>query len=178
MKSTAQRLVNGAIAGMAATAPMSVLMMWGHCRLPRRQRSPLPPAKITHTLLRKVGIEQAVPDRAEVGLTLVNHFAYGAACGALFELSRVDQSPPTLKQSLCYGMGIWLGSYLGLLPAMDLHRSAAREPFGRNLLMIGAHAVWGGSLCLAVNLIEGKGIIDQEPVLGDGEVTEESRASA
>lgn len=154
MRSILQRLTIGAIAGLAATVPMSAVMMLAHCRLPRRQRSPLPPAKITHAVLRKMGLEQAVPDSVEAGLTLVNHFAYGAACGAWFELGHSDRKPTTLNQSLTYGAGIWLGSYLGWLPATGMHRSAMREPLERNLLMLGAHLAWGGSLCLMTNLLQ------------------------
>jgi len=47
-----------------------------------------------------------------------------------------------------YGLVVWAGSYLGLLPAVGLHRPATREPAGRNGMMIGAHVVFGAVLGL------------------------------
>jgi hypothetical protein len=35
------------------------------------------------------------------------------------------------------------GSYLGWLPAANLHENSADDPVERNLQMIAAHLVWG-----------------------------------
>ena len=141
-----ERLIRGAIAGLAATIPMSAVMSLWHRRLPWHEREPLPPAKITDTLLRKVGLEREVPEPAQTGLTAINHLAYGASIGAVFEGLNDPQTPPSIGRGIGYGLAIWAGSYLGWLPAAGLHRPATRDSLERNLLMIGAHVVWGASL--------------------------------
>lgn len=41
---------------------------------------------------------------------------------------------------------VWSGSYLGLLPALNILPPATEHPPGRNALMIAAHVVWGSVL--------------------------------
>jgi uncharacterized membrane protein YagU involved in acid resistance len=153
MRSATERLILGAIAGLAATVPMTCAMSVWHRCLPRRQQDPLPPAKITDAVLRQAGWEQELSESAQTELTLVNHFGYGAATGACFESLRSSSAPPTIASGCAYGLGVWAGSYLIWLPAAGLHRSALQEPLARNLLMIGAHLVWGTSLALFVNVL-------------------------
>jgi len=40
---------------------------------------------------------------------------------------------------------VWAGSYLGWLPALDLHPSAGRQPAPRNAAVIVAHLIWGAA---------------------------------
>ena len=146
MSLTWQSVVTGALAGFAATGPMTVLMMAGHRWLPGRQQYELPPATITGNVLRGGGLygrwETAGPEVA-----LPSHFAYGAAMGALYRGCMPRE--PTLAGGMAFGLGVWAVSYLGWLPATGLHRSARSEPLERNLLMIAAHLVWGAS-CTAI----------------------------
>lgn len=161
------RLIRGALAGAAATIPMSVVMTLWHRRLPWQDREPLPPAKITDRLLQVVGVEQEVPEPAQTGLTLVNHLGYGAAVGAAYEALNVSDAPPSLGGGIAYGLSIWTGSYLGWLPAMGLHRPATRDSLERNLLMIGAHVVWGASLVAAIRLLRTRpGAADRQRASG------------
>jgi uncharacterized membrane protein YagU involved in acid resistance len=45
-----------------------------------------------------------------------------------------------------FGLGVWVASYLGLMPMLGILRPATRHPARRNALMIAAHLVWGGVL--------------------------------
>jgi putative membrane protein len=45
-----------------------------------------------------------------------------------------------------FGLLVWAGSYLGLLPALGLLSPATQHAPQRNLLMIAAHLVWGAVL--------------------------------
>ena len=49
-------------------------------------------------------------------------------------------------KGIAFGLGVWTASYLGLLPALGILKPATQHPLRRNLLMIGAHVVWGASL--------------------------------
>ena len=50
---------------------------------------------------------------------------------------------PSLLKGAVFGLIVWIGSYLGLLPTLRLSQSAPKEPSERNLMMITAHLIWG-----------------------------------
>jgi uncharacterized membrane protein YagU involved in acid resistance len=131
---------------LVATVPMTVAMELMHRRLPRRQRYPLPPRIITQRTTRAAGVEQELDEQEQVGLTLAAHFGYGAAAGALYP-PLADRVPgPAVAKGVGYGLLVWTGSYLGLLPALGILTPATEHPARRNLLMIAAHVVWGAAL--------------------------------
>ncbi|HYG54267.1 MAG TPA: hypothetical protein VD965_03110 [Burkholderiales bacterium] len=138
----------GALAGLAATAAMTLAMgaLWR--RLPRRERYPLPPREITSTLAARTGIERHLDERQRVDATLLSHFAYGAGAGALFPVLARRASVP---RGIAYGLGVWAASYLGWLPAMRVLRPATQHPAARNALMLAAHVVWGAMLAINAN---------------------------
>lgn len=141
------RVLSGALAGLAATAPMTALMVLGHRSLPWWQRDPLPPRQITEQALQTVDFHDDLSEQNKQALTMANHFGYGSSMGALF-----GSAIPTygvgdaIAKGAVFGCGVWAASYLGWLPAAGMYRSAAEEPAGRNVVMIGSHLVWG--VCL------------------------------
>ena len=64
--------------------------------------------------------------------------------------------PPPLAGA-CYGLAVWAGSYLGLLPALGVLKPATEHPVRRIALMIAAHLVWGAALGATVPVIEEEG---------------------
>lgn len=113
-----------------------------------REQYPLPPEQITEHAAEAVGLEGVAHEQPKrKAASVLNHFAYGAAAGALYAPLLPWRAPPLLKGVL-FGCGVWSGSYLGLLPALGLLDSATHHPARRNLLMIVAHCVWGGALAL------------------------------
>jgi len=146
------KIVAGTLAGLTATAPMTAAMIAMHKALPAHERYPLPPRKVTMRAARKAGVKKTLRDEDEkTAATLAAHFGYGAAMGGLFALlaPRVPGRP--LAKGIGWGLMVWATSYLGLLPATGLHEPATRHPRGRNILMILAHIVWGGSLGLLLS---------------------------
>ncbi|MFC7704285.1 hypothetical protein ACFQXB_08775 [Plastorhodobacter daqingensis] len=147
------RLLQGAIAGTAATVAMTATARQLARRLPARDRYPLPPREIIGAL-RGEGRSVADPGRDEAGLanaTLIAHALFGAATGALFAL----QQRRGAGTGAAYGVTVWTASYFGWVPASGLLKPAHRHPLRRNLLMIAAHLVWGGTLALGLRQIEG-----------------------
>ena len=140
------KLLSGAAAGLLATVPMSVAMLIGWGLLPKREKYHLPPRLITKEISEKVGIEQRLSENEFIGLTVLSHFAFGALCGTLYALfgSRLEMHS-RLKGALT-GVAVWVGSYLGWVPAMDILPPATKHPWRRNLLMIIAHVIWGATL--------------------------------
>lgn len=143
----------GALAGIIATIPMTLFMLLMHKLLPKWQQYALPPERITTRVAKraKIGKEMDKPQR--VGLALVSHFGYGGNMGALYTpLARKLALPPALKGAL-FGIIVWVGSYFGVVPAMDPSESAPEQPFQRNLMMIAAHLVWGTTLGISEDLL-------------------------
>ena len=148
------RLVIGGIAGFVATMAMTSAMRQLHKRLPGKERYQLPPREIVDQLLDPAAA--AAPD-----LTLLAHFAYGAACGALIAAanSRIDRVSGSIA-----GGGIWLASYMGWLPAFGILKPATRHPLRRDVVMFGAHLAWGWTAAEAMREL-GK---DRAAIFADG----------
>lgn len=145
----------GAIAGAAATVPMTLTMIWLHRHIPLKIREQLPPKQITVRVFQELGLEEIVDKKLERDtVSLVNHFAYGTATGAIYApLAEAIDLPPAAK-GVAFGLAVWAGSYLGWLPAVGILRSATEERAERNALMIAAHVVWGAALGLMLERLE------------------------
>ena len=141
---------DGGIAGLIATAPMTVAMEAIHRQLPLWERAkPLPPEQITLALADQVDADDGLNRRGRQLLTLASHFGYGATSGAAYGVfAQRTQLPPVLSGA-GFGLAIWAASYLGWLPVAGVRRSAAKEPAGTNLMMIASHLVWGVTTSLA-----------------------------
>jgi hypothetical protein len=147
MPDTTDRLLTGALAGLAATAPMTLVMDGLYRALPANEkRGPLPPREITMTAADAVGVEDELPEEGKKALVGVAHFAYGAGAGAAFGLAAPLLPLGPVASGVAYGLAVWAGSYLGWLPALRVLPSATDEPAGKNAVMIAAHVVWGAAL--------------------------------
>ncbi len=129
----------GGIAGIVGTAAMTAVMTRLHHRLPPPEQYPLPPREITQRVL-PVRSERALQEAS-----LLAHFGYGAAAGAIYgSLVRRGKAPP----GAVYGVAVWVLSYLGWVPAARILRPAVSHPSRRNALMIASHLVWGAVTAL------------------------------
>jgi uncharacterized membrane protein YagU involved in acid resistance len=149
--------IDGAIAGLIATVPMTLFMLACHKRLPVSQRYPLPPSLITQRAVWSLAAP-VIPARMPNALsTLAAHFAFGALSGALFAAvpaAMRRQCPVTT--GIGYGLTVWAGSYLGWVPALRLMPAATQQPAARNAMMIAAHVVWGATLGLAIEAVRSR----------------------
>lgn len=141
------RYLAGAIGGLLATIPMTLVMEGLYRRLPREERYPLPPREITQNLLREVGHDRRLSEDRLIELSLLLHFAYGGATGALYPLATRHMTHPLIHGS-GYGLAVWAASYLGWIPALGILAPATRQPIRRRRLMLLAHVVWGGATVL------------------------------
>ena len=140
------RILLGALAGLAATGPMTLAMKLMHEQLPSEERYPLPPRQVTEGLAEKAGVNEELGEEERRAATWASHFGYGAACGALYGAlagGRLDANP--VLAGVGFGVAVWAGSYLGWLPAAGILSPATEHPARRNALMIAAHVVWGAT---------------------------------
>ncbi|MEC9482529.1 MAG: hypothetical protein UMU75_04275 [Halomonas sp.] len=142
------RYLAGAIGGLLATIPMTLVMESLHRRLPRGERYPLPPREVTQNVARKTGHDRHLDEDRRIELSLLAHFAYGAATGALYPLVFRRPTRHPVVYGSGYGVAIWAASYLGWVPAFNVLEPATRQPANRRRLMLCAHAVWGGGTLL------------------------------
>jgi uncharacterized membrane protein YagU involved in acid resistance len=153
------RLLIGGIAGFVGTMAMTAAMRRMHDRLPGKDRYPLPPREIVDSTAARAGI--ALSGEAAKDVTTAAHFAYGAAVGAVIGALNPTPAKPT---GAAAGVAVWLASYMGWIPAMNVLEPATRHPRRRNALMLGAHLVWGWSTAAAMReLAEAR-----ETMLGPG----------
>lgn len=138
------RLLAGAIAGTAATVPMTALMVYLHRRIPPGERRMLPPKQVAGKMASEAGAEDLV-DREDklLATTGVTHFGYGAANGAVYATIAPHIDLPAEAKGAAFGLALWAGSYLGWLPAAGIRPPATRRPASENGMMIAAHIVYG-----------------------------------
>lgn len=147
-------LLQGAVAGCVATAPMTMVMTVLHRMLPRREQYPLPPSEIVEQIEETIGVEQHMNEQQHLGLTLFGHFGYGAAVGAGYALVHKQLPFGKIANGIVYGLLVWTVSYLGLLPVAGVSRPATEHPARRNALMIAAHVVWGAATAWLFALLQ------------------------
>jgi uncharacterized membrane protein YagU involved in acid resistance len=146
------RILLGALAGLAATAPMTLAMKLMHEQLPPEEKYPLPPRQVAEGLAEVAGVNEYMDEEDREAATWASHFAYGAACGALYgAVSGRALGRHAALSGAGFGAAVWAGSYLGLLPAAGILSPATEHPARRNALMIAAHIVWGTTAALVIH---------------------------
>ncbi len=88
----ASGVVVGALAGFAATFPMTAVMGAGYRALPAGERYSLPPRQITMSLARSAGVAESMDNSDRTVATAVAHFGYGAAMGGIYGLLTHSES--------------------------------------------------------------------------------------
>jgi uncharacterized membrane protein YagU involved in acid resistance len=145
--------VQGAIAGFIGTVPMTIFMLATQRFLPHGQRYALPPEIITQELAHRAHVRHHMNKQAILAATLVSHLGYGTMMGLLYTPFARKLPLPAALKGILFGLVVWAGSYLGLLPLLGMWESAYIEPSRRNLMMIGAHVVWGVSTGVAASVL-------------------------
>ena len=138
-------VLRGAMAGFAATVPMTIAMEALRAAFPREQRRRMPPREIIDRTVEKTGTDHQANATDRVVMTTAAHFAFGTAAGALYgSLVRGHDSSPT--KGIGFGLSVWALAYGVILPAVGLHPAAHDDTQDRNGVLIASHVVWGATL--------------------------------
>ncbi len=143
---------DGALVGMAATAPMTAVMHARHLSGAMRTQ---PPREVADAALTAAGLDPGERPRraAAVGV----HLGIGAAMGAPFAVA-VRVLPPgpvsTATAGAGYGLGLWAAAYMGLVPALGVMPRADRDQRGRPRTMMLAHVVYGVVLAAGLRRVQ------------------------
>ena len=111
---------------------------------PNRARTRSLPETVTAQAAADVHLRDDLGEEGLKAATVVGHFAYGAAAGAVVAPLAGRTSRP-VASGVGLGLALWAAGYLGWVPAFGLMRPATEQPAARNALMIAAHAVWGAT---------------------------------
>jgi uncharacterized membrane protein YagU involved in acid resistance len=147
--SATNRILLGALAGIAATCAMTAAARAMHRRLPAPERYPLPPREIVESGLPVA--ERSLDEHGRRTATIAAHFGYGAVTGALYALAAPKGS---ILSGAAYGVLVWAVSYFGIMPGLRILQPAHDHPARRNALMIAAHLVWGSTLARTLRDLE------------------------
>jgi uncharacterized membrane protein YagU involved in acid resistance len=132
----------GIWSGIFATSVMTLALF----ELSKSKKQQLPPAKVTRDVLKPFNINKAISKNEEPEVTLISHFIYGIGCSLAYTGIQNHLRRPSITGGVAYGISVWIGSYFGLLPAMQSRAAAYHLPKTTNLKMLLAHIVWGASL--------------------------------
>jgi hypothetical protein len=141
---TLHSALDGALAGAAATLPMSAVMAAADSAgLMGKQ----PPEVIVEKGMHRSGIHASEP--AEDTVTLAAHFGFGAAAGALFGLLNrgvAHRRSIWVAEGIAFGLVVYAVSYKGWIPALNILPQPEHDRPGRQPSMIAAHVVFGAAL--------------------------------
>src|SRR5215208_4554353 len=138
-----QTLARGALAGLAATVPMTVVI--GAGRAAGLIGTP-PPVQITENAAEQAGEDPNRQSPEFQAAWLAAHTGYGAACGVIYSAIRPVLPRSDLVAGLLFGGVVWGVSYIGLMPSLNLYPSAEDDSNQQQAVMIAAHAVFGTAL--------------------------------
>src|SRR5258705_9467837 len=102
----------------------------------------------------QIGLQRHINQSEHITVTLLAHFGYGSAVGAVYARIADNVPLPGAFKGVIFGLIVWAVSYLGLLPALGILRPATRQPRRRSALMIAAHVVWGAALGMLTDMIQ------------------------
>ena len=135
-------VLRGAVAGLAGTAAMSAAMAVA------KAAGPMPgenrPRKVGRHFEEAVGVREELPREVFEASWVGQHFAYGAAAGAVYALARrrVGLREPVPAGPL-FGAALWAFGYAGWLPVTGLYPPPTDEPGRRVATLIAAHLIYG-----------------------------------
>src|SRR5262245_17774663 len=101
-----QELLHGALAGFAATAPMTVAMEGLHRCLLREERYPLRQREVAESLAEGARVNHRLDETQQQRLVLLAHFGYGAAVGAVYAALTRGTRLPGPATGAAFGLAV------------------------------------------------------------------------
>jgi hypothetical protein len=137
------RMMDGAVAGLEATAAMSAFM-WSAQRAGfLREQAP---KQIVRRSLDAVG--QPSNGSRLKAISLVAHFGFGGAAGAAYGgvTERLGPDRANVVTGIAFGLAVWAVTYKVAFPPLHLMPPPERDRPGRARTMILAHVIYGAVL--------------------------------
>ncbi|MEX2570039.1 MAG: DUF1440 domain-containing protein [Gemmatimonadota bacterium] len=146
------RLLTGAVAGIAGTAAMTVVMNPGSAgKLPLRWRpDEFVPRQVVQWLEAISGRPYSLDEAQEQYAAALAHVGYGAGMGAIYALlSPGHRYAPPAAAGAAWGLLVWAIGYQGWMPAAGVRPPTTHQPPSKWPVPIGSHLVYGVVTALA-----------------------------
>jgi hypothetical protein len=101
-----------------------------------------PPVTVMRSALRAGGVER--PSTPAHVVAPLGHLAFGAAGAMIYgEIRPLAPRVPGELLGVGFGLGVWVVSYVGWIPASGILPAPERDRSGRPVVMVVAHIVYG-----------------------------------
>lgn len=149
--------VRGALAGIAGTAMMTLMMRKVAPKVIPEEMRPdeFIPKKSVEWAEEQLGHPDALTESQEMKAAMAAHFTYGSGNGALYGLLRSGAAdvPAPLLGAL-FGVGLWAVGFGGWMPALGIMEPPSEKPLKKLPMPIMAHVVYGATTALAYDALD------------------------
>lgn len=161
----ARRVVDGATVSLLGSTVMGGLMVAADAANLMNQP---PPFAVTRQMMKKFRMKPR--GRAVPIATALAHFGYGAVLGSIFGIfgSRINSRAARVAAGAGFGAAAWAASYAGWIPAVGWVPFPTKDRMSQQLVMLGAHVVFGAILGMGIGRMSSKRMKDAKPESTDG----------
>jgi hypothetical protein len=149
--------IRGALAGVAGTAVMTMMMRKVAPKVIPEEMRPdeFIPKKPVEWAEEQLGHPNALTEDQEMKVAMGAHFTYGSSNGALYGLlrSQMDGLPAPLMGAI-FGVGLWAVSFEGWMPALGIMEAPTEKSPKKVPMPIMAHILYGATTALAYEALE------------------------
>lgn len=157
MIDTKKRFLRGALAGMAGTAVMTLMMRKVAPKVVPQQMRPdeFVPKKAVAWGEEQVGRPDALSESDAMTAAMVAHFTYGSGSGAVYGLlrSRLDGVPAPVAGAI-FGVALWAVSFEGWMPALGIMQAPTDQSPKKVPMPVLAHIVYGVTAALTYDALD------------------------
>ncbi len=153
MQHMGRTMLNGTIAGAAATTTMTAFMRLA--QYTGNYRRELPPTNVTQAALRTLHVQHRVSSEQETVLIGLAHWAFGMVAGALFGLMiKANRHLPRWLAGVVFALVVWSVSYMGWVPALGILPQPWNQRKEHGWMPFLAHIVYGATLGVVFGRLE------------------------
>ena len=136
-------IIAGLVGGVIAAGAMSLVHKGFSAPSTEQQRSEDATVMVADGVSRWLMNRPVPQDKKPLAGTIV-HYAFGAGVGALYG-GLADVAPRvTVALGLPFGVSVWLGAHVIMVPALGLAAPPTRQPASKEALEFVLHLVYGG----------------------------------
>ena len=135
-------IIAGLVGGVIAAGAMSVVHKSFGTQRPEQQQSEDATVKVADGVSRWL-VNRPLPENTKPLAANIVHYAFGAGVGAFY--GGVAEIAPrvTVALGLPFGVSVWLGAHVIMVPALGLAPPPTRQPAAKEALELMLHLVYG-----------------------------------
>ena len=154
---TTDTMIRGALAGLAGTAVMTLMMKKAAPKIVPEEMRPdkFPPKRAVEWAEEQAGEPNALTESQETKAAMGAHFTYGSGAGVVYGLLREQMGGiPAPLSGMLFGVGLWAVSFEGWMPALGVQEATHEKPPKKWPMPIMGHMVYGATTALTYEALE------------------------